>query len=213
MKKDLILLVVLLLVLGCSSVYEDPDDSFAPRPENAKSDSYQIVRLGEERTSSGIRKNYLLEMIEAYRDKYKSIKVRSDFNSDYVGEHSYEKYLKNVQAFKDSDLDAAEEYIKSFPDSLKFTSTGLDEGKYDIGDINWRSNSRKLRISDFHAQRYTDDWSAYAFAARYGHNSCSACFFLLLLVRSGHFKVVRCQYIKDASIPAVLVDAGTVLAL
>lgn len=152
MKATVFLLMGLFFV-GCSSVREDPDDSFAPRPENAKSASYMIVRLGEEETFSGIRKHQLLDIIKNYREKYAIIKAQSDFGTGHYDDIRYREYSQKVQAFKDSDLDAAEKYIKTFPDSLKFSSG--DNTRVDLSD--------KLRIVDFYGQYYTDDWSAYAF--------------------------------------------------
>ena len=156
-------MVLFMYLVGCSSMGKKTGDSFAPRPENAKSKSIQIVRLDESRYSEGLSKLYLLEKIKRYRQDYETIKTESDFSSSYVNHNPYEQYLKNLQSFKDSDLDGAEAYLKSLPDSIKFTPTPIDENKHDYGDINWRDKDRTLRISDFYGDLSNDGWSPYAF--------------------------------------------------
>ena len=163
MKQSLFLLVALMFLMGCSSVREDPDDSFAPRPENAESSSYQIVRLGEASYHGDLDKASLLHRIDLYRRKYKKIKTRSDFAEGSYGGDRFKEYLEVAQSFLDSDLDAAEKYIESWPDSISFKKADPDEGKYDTGDISWTDKSRKLRIVDFYSQYYSDDWSSFAF--------------------------------------------------
>ena len=73
----LILFLTLIVITGCSQVREDPGDSFAPRPENAKSASYQIVRLCEGKHYGKWGKPFLLKLIENYRKLYETIKAES----------------------------------------------------------------------------------------------------------------------------------------
>ncbi|MCM8537208.1 MAG: hypothetical protein NE334_14810 [Lentisphaeraceae bacterium] len=162
-KINFILIALLMYFVGFSSMGKKTGDSFAPRPENAKSDSIQIVRLDESRYSEGLSKLYLLEKIKRYRQDYETIKTESDFSSNYVNQNPYDKYLKNLQSFKDSDLDAAEAYLKSLPDSIKFTPTSVDQNKRDYGDINWRDKDRTLRVADFYGDLSNSGWSPYAF--------------------------------------------------
>jgi hypothetical protein len=157
------LLAGLLVMAGCSSMRENPDGAFAPRPENATSDSYQLVRLDENRYHGGLDKASLLMFIDRYRKDYEVIKPASDFAQDHDNGIRYQQYLDNVQSFKDSKLDAAERYLKSLPEAMRFTRADLDPKTYDIGDINWRDTARKLRVVDFYAQYSSDDWSPYAF--------------------------------------------------
>lgn len=142
---------------------EDPTDAFAPRPENATTASYQMVRLDEGRHRGAWDRASLLAQIAHYRAQYQSIKTRGDFGQDYQQEHCYKTYQVRVQSFQDSDLDAAERYLKSLPDTLSFTPADPDEGKRDIGDVVWTDDRRALRVVDFYAQHYSDDWSPYAF--------------------------------------------------
>jgi hypothetical protein len=154
---------VLFSGAGCSTMREDPTDAFAPRPENATSTSYRMVRLDEGRHGNTWDRASLLAKIARYRKQYQSVKDRSDFGKDYVAEHSHNTYQVRVKSFLDSDLDAAEQYLQSLPDDFRFMPADPDDGKRDIGDIDWTDDARALRVVDFYAQQYTDDWSPYAF--------------------------------------------------
>jgi hypothetical protein len=158
-----LLAAVLVSGTGCSSMREDPTDAFAPRPENATSASYQIVRLDEDPPNGMLNRTSLLAKISRYRSTYRTIETRSDFGQDYYEEHRYRTYQMRLQSFQDSDLAAAERYLQSLPESITFVPTDSDDQKYDIGDIDWTAEQRALRVVDFYAQNYSDDWSPYAF--------------------------------------------------
>ncbi len=154
-----LLLGVAVLITGCSSVREPPTDAFAPRPESAKSASYQIVRLSEDRYSHNLTKEDLLKCIGRYRENYRVIKKETDFPDDYYSEHVKKQYFINVQSFKDSDLPAAERYLKSLPNTIEFTPADPDEYKHRLGEIDFTDKNRKLRIIDFYHRNYTSDWT------------------------------------------------------
>ncbi len=167
MKKITVILYflqILFFTAGCSSVREEPKDEFAPRPENARSQSYRLVRLNEDKYSGKLDINNLLKKIASFRQQYQKVKTIEDFSYSYDKENEYKNYSKKLQSFKDSDLDAAEKYLKSLPPETEFSLLKTDEGKkYDIGDIDWTDSSRQLQITDFYAQYYSDDWSPYFF--------------------------------------------------
>ncbi len=85
-----------------------PTDAFAPRPENATSASYQLVRLDDGRQRGTWDRSSLLANLAQYRAEYQPSKSRSDFGQDYYEEHRYQTYLVQLKSFQDSDLESAE---------------------------------------------------------------------------------------------------------